>query len=361
MIILFVACSVQAYELLGRVRASWQREHPQDVVRSLVKCSALPEVTESRSLTECVGEWFSRTDAIVFLCAAGIAVRCIAPYISHKARDPAVIVMDERGTFCISLLSGHVGGANALAEELAGMTGSTSVITTASDRAGKLAVDMFAARNRLALTDQQAAKLLEGRILAGETIGLLTDVELELSLHGSLPEYLLTGASAEKLRAGIQLSIRKRGAEKRPFELTLQLIPRSVFLGIGCRRGIRAGQVVRAVETCLEEQGICRESLSMAASIDLKKDEPGIREFCDTFLDEPLPFLTFTAEELRRQPGRFTASEFVAGVTGVDNVCERSAIAACRRETGTGRLLCGKFVLDGVTVALAVGRGAVNI
>lgn len=369
MTVLFVACSARAYGLMGCIREKWRQAHPEDSLHSLIKCSALPEATEKRSLTACIGEWFPRTDAIVFLCAAGIAVRCIAPFITHKAADPAVVVMDETGTFSISLLSGHMGGANRLAEELAGLTGAVPVITTASDRQGKLAVDLFASENNLALTDWRAAKLLETRILAGEKIGLLADGELELSVCGTVPEYLLIGADQGQ-GAGIHVSIRQSrdGApEGRPFPLTLQLVPRLVFLGIGCRKGTGAEQIARAVEDCLGEQSIRREALYAAASIDLKKEEPGIREFCDTFSgrmpgEEPLPFLTFSAEELRRQPGVFTPSEFVAGVTGVDNVCERSAVAACRRETGgEGRLLCRKFVRGGVTVALAIGRGTVHV
>lgn len=362
--LLFAACSVRAFELMGGILEKWRQAHPQDSLHSLVKCGALPEETEKGSLTACVGEWFSRVDAIVFLCAAGIAVRCIAPFITHKAQDPAVVVMDETGAFSIALLSGHVGGANRLAEELAGMTGAVPVITTASDREGKMAVDLFAARNRLALTDWQAAKQLEARLLAGEKIGLTADEELGLSLRGEAPEYLLTG-TAEGCGAGMHITIRQNAAcpnkhehaQGGPFPLTLRLIPEVVSLGIGCRKGVKAEQIARAVETCLGEQGIRREALSVAASIDLKKEEPGIWEFCDRFSKslhrrEPLPFRTFSAGELERLPGTFTASEFVSRVTGVDNVCERSALAACGK--GQGRLLCGKFIMDGVTVALAM-------
>ena len=126
--LLFVACSIQAYELMGRIREKWQQAHPEDLLYNLVKCSALPDVTEKRSLTVCIGEWFYKADAIVFLCATGIAVRCIAPFITHKSDDPAVVVMDETGAFSIALLSGHVGGANRLAGELARLTGAVPVI-----------------------------------------------------------------------------------------------------------------------------------------------------------------------------------------------------------------------------------------
>lgn len=370
--LLFVACSIQAYELMGRIQEKWQQAHPEDSLYSLVKCSALPDVTEKRSLTVCIGEWFSKADAIIFLCATGIAVRCIAPFITHKSDDSAVVVMDETGAFAIALLSGHVGGANRLAEELAGLTGAVPVITTASDREGKMAVDLFAARNHLALTDWQTAKQLEARILAGERIGFVVDEELGLPLCGDIPEYLLIGAAAEGCSAGIHVSIRpNRGitAREKPFPLTLHLVPQVVFLGIGCRKGTGAEQIVQAVETRLREQGICKESLCAVASIDLKKEEPGILAFCNVFSKsihrkEPLPFLVFSAEELRQQPGAFTASEFVSAVTGVDNVCERSAIAACHKsmeKTDRGKLISRKFVMDGVTVAIAMRQGTLTV
>lgn len=87
------------------------------------------------------------TDAFVFVGACGIAVRAVAPWVNHKSTDPAVLAVDERGIHVISLLSGHVGGANCLARELAQAIGGRPVITTATDLSGLFAVDEFAAGN----------------------------------------------------------------------------------------------------------------------------------------------------------------------------------------------------------------------
>ena len=114
-----IACSLPAWRLMGELARRWRKEAPDWEVEETVKCSALPELSEPRPLQECVGAWFKEADALVFLCAAGIAVRSIAPWLGHKAQDPAVIVIDEGGSFCISLLSGHTGGANELACRLA--------------------------------------------------------------------------------------------------------------------------------------------------------------------------------------------------------------------------------------------------
>ena len=181
-----IACSLPAWRLMGELARRWRKEAPDWEVEETVKCSALPELSEPRPLQECVGAWFKEADALVFLCAAGIAVRSIAPWLGHKAQDPAVIVIDEGGSFCISLLSGHTGGANELACRLAGWLGAVPVITTATDRAQVFAVDLFAKANGLALTDWEGAKRLTARLLAGERVGLCS----QLPLDGKLPSGL---------------------------------------------------------------------------------------------------------------------------------------------------------------------------
>lgn len=363
--LVFFACSVKAYELMNRVREKWLSDRPEDTVLCIAKCRALGALSERRSLAECTGEWFEKADGLIYFCAAGIAVRSIAPYVVHKASDPAVVVMDETGRYGISLLSGHVGGANALTERLCRIVGAEPVITTASDREGKFSADMFAVKHHLAITDWNAAKELEARILNGEKIGFLTD-DREVpgaavtwdamaepgacSLSG-IPEDFLIGEAAADCQAGILVSPYRQ--EKMPFPLTLQLAPKVIAVGIGCRKGASEQQIRTAVESCLAEAGILQTAVYTAASIDLKKDEQGLLAFCKHFFaggigGEEIPLATFSAEQLREQPGAFTPSVFVHQITGVDNVCERSAVAV----TG-GTLVFRKKAYDGVTVALA--------
>lgn len=364
MTLVFFACSLKAHELMCRMRERWLSEYPADTVVCIAKCGALGELSEKRSLSECVGEWFEKADGLVFFCAAGIAVRSIAPYIVHKASDPAVAVMDETGRYGVSLLSGHAGGANALTERLCRLAGAEPVITTASDREGKFSVDLFALKNGLAVTDWNAAKELQARLLAGEKIGLVAEAEewresaaersdaaAGLRTRLGLPEDVVTGVEAKDCQAGLLVSFRRK--ERLPFPLTLQLAPKVVALGIGCRRGASAEQIRLAAENCLAEAGILRAAVYTAASIDLKKEEPGLPEFCRHFFAgepgrEELPLVTFPAERLNAQPGEFTPSGFVLRTTGTDNVCERSAAAA-----SGGKLLFRKKAYGGVTVALA--------
>ena len=109
------------------------------------------------------GPVFQWADAMVFVGAAGIAVRSIAPYVRDKRTDPAVLCVDELGRFVISLLSGHIGGANALAEELAEKLGAVPVVTTATDLHGKFSVDAWAAREGLAISSMGAANVVESK------------------------------------------------------------------------------------------------------------------------------------------------------------------------------------------------------
>lgn len=275
-------------------------------------------------------------DLIVFVGATGIAVRAVAPYLAGKAFDPAVIVIDEAGRFVIPLLSGHLGGANALAERLADGLGATAVLTTATDGRAAFAVDSWAAAHDCIVIDPEHIKHVSGALLRGEPIGLRSDFPVD----GRLPaQVTLSGAPESGFVIGFD-------PETTPFRHTLHLVPRIVFLGIGCRRGTDEKSIQTAVQAALDAAGVPWAAVRGAASIDIKKNEPGLLHFCT---DRGLPLTVFSAAELQTAPGEFTPSAFVARTVGVDNVCERAAV--CAADGGT--LLCRKTAQDGVTVALA--------
>lgn len=276
---------------------------------------------------------FDWADALVFVGAAGIAVRSIAPHVRDKRTDPAVLCVDELGRFVIPLLSGHIGGANALAKTLAQALGAVAVVTTATDINQKFSVDAWAAQNGLFIDGMAAAKAVSAAILEGP-VPLCSD----LPVAGELPPGVVPGESGP---VGVCISWR----ERRPFEATVLLVPPVVHLGLGCRRGVSAQQVAAAVDQALAAHAIHPRAVKCAASIDLKQDEPGLLEFCES-RGWPLSF--YSAEELAALEGDFTPSERVRRVTGVDNVCERAAMM------GAGRLIVPKTAHDGVTVAAAV-------
>ena len=279
-------------------------------------------------------EGFREDDALVFCCAAGIAVRAVAPSVKDKTADPAVIVTDELGHFVIPLLSGHLGGANELAGQIAREIGATVVLTTATDINGVFAADVFAAKNHLSIGEMALAKAVSAALLAGDAVGFRSDLPWE----GPLPKGLVTG-SAE---LGISVSA-DRAAE--PFPKTLHLIPRRYAAGMGCRRGKSREELESFLLGQLDRCGVRIEELRCIASIDLKADEPGLLALCEQYR---LPLQTYGAEQLAAVPGEFTASAFVKEHTGVDSVCERAAVLAA-----DGPLIIKKMAENGMTFALA--------
>ena len=262
-----------------------------------------------------VMEWtkahFYEADALLFIGAAGIAVRAIAPLVKDKTTDPAVVVMDEAGKHVIPLLSGHIGGANAIAERIAALTGAEAVVTTATDVRGVPAIDSWAVNNDAAIENPAAIKAVSAQALDGKSVGVaITDRDI-----------------------------------KPPFDVTLFLRPRTLALGAGCKKGADAYEFEDNALEFLRENGVSLLSVKALASIDVKKEEAAFTRFCDKY---NLPLVTFDASALRAVPGTFSHSDFVEKTVGVGNVCERAAVKA-----SGGVLLAGKTVFAGMTFALA--------
>ena len=282
---------------------------------------------------------FEESDALLFIGAAGIAVRAIAPLVHAKTSDPAVVVMDETGQWAIPLLSGHIGGANLLARQLARASGGRAVLTTATDVRGLWAVDDWAARNDMHIVDSPFVKGISSTLLSGGRVRLYADVELA----GELPEGVERVACAEE--ADVVVSWHYEHTTRRD---ALVLVPRHIVVGVGCRKGVSADDVEGAVALACGQADVAWVALAEVVSIDVKADEPGLRAFCRR---HGLHFSTRTAEQLRAVEGSVASSGFVQRTVGVDNVCERAALS------GGGQLVVPKLASDGVTVALAcLGR-----
>ena len=282
--------------------------------------------------------------AFIFIGAAGIAVRYIAPFVKDKYTDSPVLVIDEKGEYVIPLLSGHIGGAVALADEIAGWLGATAVHTTATDIRGKFAVDVFAGKNGLLITDRERAKEISSAVLEGEKIALYTDAS-NCKIRGRVPAELVL---CERLEQTGQYRHRILIGDAPPddrTEGTLLLKPRNIAAGIGCRREIAPGLLEKEFTDILAAKGLEMSRVKAIASIDLKKDEQALVQLAGKY---QIPFVTYTAEELK-QVGEVTSrSEFVEKTTGVDNVCERAALLCGEN----GKLIQGKQTGKSMTAAL---------
>ncbi len=322
------------------------------------------------SLRQWTEEAFAQYDALVYVGATGIAVRSIAPFLKSKTSDPAVLCVDELGGFVIPLVSGHIGGANALAARLADELGAVAVITTATDLNGQFAVDVFAKKNRLWISDMKLAKQISADVLDGKKIGFSSDFpvvgkvpeELEMTER---PENNTPPGGGRRCRRGICITLDET---KRPYEQTLTLIPRIVSIGVGCKKGTDLSLIEAKICAVLRSCEVSMHSVKCIASIDLKASEPGLCAFARKY---GIEFVTYSAQELAEAPGEFSESSFVESVTGVSNVCERSAVLASGSRkltkhsdmqaeersamlTSGGKLIQRKIAEDGVTVALAV-------
>lgn len=278
------------------------------------------------------GSIFKVVDAMVFVGSAGIAVREIAPHVRDKSTDPAVISIDELGRFAVPLLSGHIGGANDLALTLANALGAIPVITTATDINKRFSVDAWAAGNSYVIGNLSRAKAVSASILEQDV-----PLKCDYPIMTKLPNGVILGSTGD---VGIRISVYR----DEPFERTLRLIPQILHLGIGCRKGTEVSTIREVVDAVLKDHNIDHRAVKCVASIDLKAEEAGLLEFC---AERKLPIFFYSAQELKAVPGEFTPSEFVQSITGVDNVCERSALI------GAEELILRKTARNGVTVAVA--------
>ena len=277
---------------------------------------------------------FPAARALIYIGAAGIAVRAVAPHLADKTADPAVLCVDEGGRFAVPLASGHLGGANELAHRIADAIGATAVITTATDVNGVFAVDEWARVQNCAIVGAERIKAVSGALLAGGTVGVRT----AFPIGGTPPEGVTLTDGAD-----VWVDVRRHDA--------LTVVPRCLTLGVGCRRGTARETLERRFAAFCAAHNILPEAVAGAATIDRKARETGLAAFCAA---HGWALEAFSAEALSAVAGDFTASAFVSAVTGVDNVCERAAVLA-----SGGGLLARKDASEGVTLALA--RRAVHL
>ncbi|MBQ7733521.1 MAG: cobalamin biosynthesis protein [Synergistaceae bacterium] len=265
------------------------------------------------SLSDWTGKFFHESRALVFVSSCGIAVRAISAHVQSKLSDPAVIVIDESAKYVIPILSGHVGGANELAGQIAGLIDSHAVITTATDLNNIIAPDSWAVNHDCVIENTDSIKHVSARLL-------------------------------ENLPVGVAVTDQIISA---PYPVTLYLRPKVLVLGAGCNKGTDPDEFESSAQAFMKSSGASILSLKALASIDIKANEPALVKFSHS---HKIPFITFSASELQELPGRFTSSQRVLEITGTDNICERACVKAAGENAV---LLRSKFISGGMTFALA--------
>ncbi|MEL3908334.1 MAG: cobalt-precorrin 5A hydrolase [Treponemataceae bacterium] len=284
---------------------------------------------------------FYKMDGLIFICATGIAVRLIAPLIQSKYEDPAVIVLDDAGHFTISLLSGHLGGANELAKKLASFLENTAVITTASDNRGVESLDIFAQRTGLVVDDFEHLKNAMACIINGKRVALYSEIKDE---PFGIPFIKNCNFESDNIDYWVIISAYKIKT-KMP---ACYLIPKNLYVGIGCKKNTEASIVKMAIEKACKKADVHTRGIVHIATIELKKNEPAIIEAAKFF---QCPLKIYTNEEVNSiSLAAEDKSDFVFKTTGVYAVSE-----PCARLSGA-TLILKKFKYNGVTVSLALKK-----
>lgn len=300
-------------------------------------------------LAERLPELFRETEQLICIMATGIVVRLLGGELQGKERDPAVVVMDEAGQFAISLLSGHLGGANDLARRLGILCGATPVITTATDVNGLPAWDQVAREVGLVVEPVENLKVLNRLLLDGGKVGLVDQRRRIADRFSSVPGVCLydnfTSATRSAAEGLVFVTHRFLPHLQNQAEV-LALRPRDLVVGIGCNRGTSAEEIELAVRSKLKQSFLAFTSIACIASIEAKRDEEGLIAFAES---HGLPLKFFTAEELNKVNMPSPVSPYAQKAVGAKGVCEPAALLA----SGMGEMLIRKQKVGNLTIAVA--------
>jgi len=298
-------------------------------------------------LKELLPETFPRYGGHIFVTAAGIAVRSIAPLLEGKDRDPAVVVLDQKGEHAVSLLSGHLGGGNRLAREVAAVLGGRAVITTATDTLGLPAVEELAREAGLEIANFRAATPVNAALANSRPLQLFDPLD-DLGLAATLgPEFPLRRVDAlEAIDPALAaVWVDHRSAPQAAERGALVLHPRRVVAGVGCNRGTGEEEILEFIRSVFSELGLARQSLACLASTAAKRDETGLIRAARSL---GVPLICLEDEDLQAVAAP-NPSETVSKHMGVASVCEAAALHQAR----TTSMLQPKRKSVNVTLALA--------
>ncbi|MGG7177025.1 cobalt-precorrin 5A hydrolase [Clostridium paraputrificum] len=274
---------------------------------------------------------FEKFKLIVFVSSTGIAVRGIAKYLKGKAEDPGIVVVDVCNNFTISLISGHLGGANRLTNEISKILENTPVITTATDNLDMEAPDMVALNNNLIIEDLKKAKDIASRLVNNEEVYFIDDRKIIECPRGYI--------ESERLRDNTLWITNKDERRDR----VLKLIRKDIVLGIGCRRDTESEKLYKFIEEALKENNISLASVKIISSIDIKIDEKAILDLAENLKAN---LKLFSKEEISRIEDKYEGSTFVKKTVGVKAVSEPVV------ELTGAKLIVNKIKKDGMTLSI---------
>ncbi|MCC0658291.1 cobalt-precorrin 5A hydrolase [Clostridioides sp. ES-S-0123-01] len=317
-----------------------------------------------KKLSDFVGEVFNKFEYIIFIMATGIVVRSIAPYIISKFSDPAILVIDEKGQNVISLLSGHIGGANSLTHYISSLINANPVITTATDVNQKASLDMIAKKLNAYIDNfRENVKEVNSMLVNGKCVGLYVEEGYQVDTRGfkliksskGLKDSFLNKDIEKIVIVSNKINFTKDIEsldEDNNFthnyyrEKIIKVIPKDIVIGIGCRRYTDSKLMFDSLLEFFEVQNIDIKAVKIIGSIDLKKDEKAIIDLAKKL---KAPFKTFSIDEISKVDDMFDKSDFVKKNVGVYSVAEPVAYLLSK-----GNLIVEKHKYKGIT--FSVGR-----
>lgn len=287
-------------------------------------------------LNEITKEAMEKAKGIIFISSTGIAVRAIAPCLKGKTIDPGVVVVDAKGEYAISLLSGHLGGGNELAIKVSEILKAMPIITTATDSLGVKAPDMIAKENNLLIPDIKKAKDISAFLIEGKKV-VFEDEDKIIDIPKGYIECTEGSENLPKVKVTNKIS----GSE------ALVLVRKNLILGIGCRKDVPKEKMVDFIRESLKEYGYREDSVLKISTIDLKSKEEAILNISQVFR---VPLEIHSRDEVRKIEHLFKCSDFVRKSIGVGAVAE-----PCVYLSG-GEIVVERISKEGMTLCIGEGR-----
>lgn len=320
-----------------------------------------------RGIKDLTGELFDKYECIIFVSACGIAVRCISPFLKSKFEDPAVLVVDDNGNNVISLLSGHIGGANEITLKIADVLNANPVITTSTDTNKKGALDVIVSKIGGYVENlRESAKLVNSYLVDDKRVGIYFDSDYEiekdsLNLSGfelidekteidAIAKLDALVSVTDKLRCWVDeivYNIKKNNEEKEDL-IYIKLVPRRIALGMGCRKNTETEKMIEEFSIFSALNNIHPAAIVKTGSLIIKKDEKCMIDLSKALCAE---FNLFDVDEICTCDYMFDKSEFVKKNTGVYSVAQPSAYLL------SGNVISEKYKNNGTTFAFGRMKG----
>ena len=335
---------IQIGRELKKISSSWQLYAPSKFSDDSTEVNWYSEPTGNK-----LAELFQASDALVCIFSLGAVIRLISPYIKDKKTDPAVLVIDDKAKFVISALSGHLGGANQLAEEIAQTLGATPIITTAADVNKTIPVDLLGKEFGWRIDDDSNVTRISAFMVNEERIGVYQDAGNRDWWNRKLPANVTVYNSLEELKnsqsKGYLIITDKKIDDSDILQNAVVYRPPSLVVGVGLHGDTTRDTILEGMNFCLERYKLDAKSVAKLVSIKKKEDVQGL---VDLGKEMSLPIQYFEKEELAtiEIPN---PSETVQAFEGTPSVSEAAAI-----KSSGGKLVVEKQKFPpNLTIAIA--------